>query len=273
MSKRELLSVRQAAALTAAAGLACVDTGLACYASRIEPEHLTLTHPALEKKPPVRTVFFTDLHLGPLYDPSHLTGVVNAINAAKPELVLFGGDFFACFLKDVGRLPFRWIVSELRRIRAPLGKYAILGNHDVKQGAQPFFELLFQEGGFRVLHDEIVQPAPGVTLCGLSPYSRGKLLKQLPEHGWRVVLSHMPDKAQYLDLKNVDLVLAGHTHGGQVCLPNHRPLILPEGGRLFPYGMYRPQGPGFAQLFVSRGIGMSGLPFRFMAPPEIVILE
>ena len=72
--------------------------------------------------------------------------------------------------------------------------------------------------------------------------------------------------------KNVDVMLSGHSHAGQVRLPVLTRLILPPGGKFYPYGLYRPQGPGAAQLYVSRGIGMSGVPFRFLAPPELVVL-
>lgn len=256
---------------TLAAG--AIGLGLAHYAARVEPEMLTITRPALEKKPPVKVVFFSDLHLGYLYHPRHLSAIVDAINEQEPQLVLFGGDFFAKFLKDVNSLSFRWLAEELGRIEAPLGKYAILGNHDVRQGAQPFFELLFTEAGFTILEDEIVQPCPGITLCGLLPYSNGHILRKMPGSGWRVALCHMPDKSRYLNLRHTDLVLAGHTHAGQIRLPVITKMILPPGGKFYPYGMYRPQGPGRAQLFVSRGIGMSGVPFRFMAPPELVVLE
>ena len=262
----------ECAALAGAAACAAA-LGLAHYAAKIEPERLVVTRPRLAKRPPVKTVFFTDLHLGPMYPPAHLEQVVNAINAEQPELVLFGGDFFAHFLQDVHTLPFSWIAAQLRRIRAPLGKFAVLGNHDVRQGARPFFELLFTEGGFTVLWDQIARPCPEIAVCGLAPYSGGGVMRQLPAGCWRVTLCHMPDKCRYLPLKASDLVLAGHSHAGQVRLPVITRMILPPGGKLYPYGLYRPQGRGAGQLFVSRGIGMSGVPFRFLAPPELVVLD
>lgn len=263
----------EAAALAGLCAVGATGLGLAYYAAKIEPERLVVTRPQLAVRPPVKTVFLTDLHLGPMYPPRHLEQVVNLINAEAPGLVLFGGDFFARFLRDAHALPFAWLAAQLRRIEAPLGKYAVLGNHDLREGARPFFELLFAEGGFTVLWDEVISPAPGVSICGLSPYSDGAALRQLPAEGWRVCLCHMPDKCRYLPLEAADLVLAGHTHAGQVRLPVITRMILPPGGKYYPYGLYLPQGPNAAQLFVSRGIGLSGVPFRFMAPPELVALE
>lgn len=255
------------------AGLCATGLGLGIYAAKIEPEMLGVTVAPLDKTPPVRAVFFSDLHLSHLYHFSHLEKIVDSINDLQPQLVLFGGDFFGHFLKEVNSLPFRWLADQLRRINAPLGKFAVMGNHEMREGAWPFFELLFTEGGFQVLRDEIVQPAPGITICGLSPFSKGKVLRQMPKDGWRVVLCHMPDKCRYLNLKNTDLVLSGHTHAGQIRLPVVTRMVLPPGGRRYPYGSYHPQGDHTAQLFVSRGIGMSGVPFRFLAPPELVLLE
>lgn len=267
------LSFAQKAALGfGAAALASTGLALAHYAARVEPEQLGITTPKLDKQPPVKVLFFSDLHIGPMYAHTHLKRIVDSINAQKPDLILFGGDFFAKFLRDAHELPFRWLVHQLQRLEAPLGKYAVLGNHDVRQGAQPFFELLFSEGGFRVLEDEIIQPAPGITICGLLPYSNGHILRKMPSDGWRVVLCHMPDKCRYLNLTNVDLVLSGHSHAGQVRLPIITRMILPPGGKMYPYGLFHPQNTK-AQLFVSRGIGMSGVPFRFLAPPELVLFK
>ncbi len=259
--------------LGAAAGAAVTGAALGWYAAKVEPEQLNITRPALPCPPPVKILFFTDLHLGPMYTPDHLDYLVDAINAEAPQLVLFGGDFFAKFLRDAHMLPFSWLTAQLRRIEAPLGKYAVWGNHDVRDHAAPFYRMLMEHGGFVPLWDKIVQPAPGITLCGLAPYSNGRVLRGMPKEGWRVCLCHMPDKARYLNLSQVDLMLSGHTHNGQIQLPVLTRMILPPGGKMYPYGLYQPQPARDARLFVSRGIGMSGVPFRFLTPPELVVLE
>lgn len=265
---------RKQALLCAAVGAVAAAGGSALfYGAKIEPERITITRPTLKKAPPVKTVFFADAHIGKMYPVRHLTKIVDAINAEAPQLVLFGGDFFASFLKDLPYLPYAVLKAELSRIAAPLGKYAILGNHELRYGCAPFFTLLFRESGFVVLQDEIVSPAPGITLCGLTPHPDGRILHKMPTDGWRVALCHMPDKCRYLPLSHTDLVLAGHSHNGQVRLPVITKMVLPPGGQIYPYGSYWPQGQGSAQLFVSRGLGLSGVPFRFLAPPEIVVLQ
>ena len=261
-------------ALWAAAALGGVcAAGLGYYAHCIEPERLRIVRPQLMQKPPVKVLFFSDVHLGPMYHPEHLEGLVDAINAEKPELVVFGGDFFAKFMRDASMLHFGWLAKQLARIQAPLGKYAVWGNHDVRQGAAPFYRMLMEHGGFVPLWDKIVSPRPDVHICGLAPYSDGKILRKMPKEGWRLCLCHMPDKARYLNLSHVDLMLSGHSHGGQVQLPVLTSMILPPGGKMYPYGHYRPQSQHKAELFVSRGIGMSGVPFRLLHPPELVVFE
>lgn len=164
---------RDAALLAGAAALTAAGLGLAFYAAKLEPRRLTVTRPPLEKKPPLRVVFFSDLHIRRAGAPERLEAVVERINALKPDLVLFGGDFFSKFLRDAWALPFPELARQLRRIRAPKGKYAVLGNHDVRQGARPFFEQLFEAGGFTVLWDQLASPAPGVTLCAFRPTPTG----------------------------------------------------------------------------------------------------
>ncbi len=257
----------------AAGAAAAAGAGLLYYAAKVEPEQLGITRPRLQKSIPVKTVFFSDVHLGKRYAPAHLVQIVDVINAQQPQLVLFGGDFFAKLPRDAEVLDFEWIAGELRRIQAPLGKFAVLGNHDVRYGSQPFFFDLFARGGFSVLWNETVQLESGVSVCGLSPYSSGRALAQLPAEGYRICLCHMPDKARYLALGKCDLMMAGHTHDSQVHLPLLDRLILPPGGKMYPYGSYFPQGEDKAQLFVSRGIGTSGPPLRLRAAPEIVVLQ
>lgn len=260
--------------LYAAAASGCLTAGgLLYYGHKKEPETLTVTRPRLSNPPPVRIVFFSDVHLGGMYAPEHLSAIVDKINSLRPDLVLFGGDFFAKFPDDYVFLDASARAGELARIKAPMGKYAVLGNHDIRKGGRPYAEKLLRAGGFTVLWDSCVSLPCRVEICGLSPYSSGRALKQLPNRGYRICLCHMPDRARYLPLRRCDLMLSGHSHGGQVRLPVLTRVILPPGGKMFPLGLYFPQGKKAGALFVSRGIGMSGLPFRFLCPPELVLLK
>ena len=105
---------RDAALLAGAAALTAAGLGLAFYAAKLEPRRLTVTRPPLEKKPPLRVVFFSDLHIRRAGSPERLEAVAERINALKPDLVLFGGDFFAKFLRDAWALPFSELARQLR---------------------------------------------------------------------------------------------------------------------------------------------------------------
>lgn len=243
------------------------------YASKIEPEKLQITYPKLPQPFPVKTVFFSDLHLGKHYSPSHLSTIVDTINQQNPQLVLFGGDFFAKLPRDICILDFDWLQQQLSRIQAPLGKFAVLGNHDVRYHSKPFFYSLFEKSGFTVLWDSITEISPKIKICGLSPYSNGEILRELPQDGFHICLCHMPDKARYLSLQNCNIMLSGHSHNGQIRLPILTKQILPPGGKMYPYGIYRPQNNCDCTLFVSRGIGTSGPAMRFASCPELVVFS
>ena len=92
--------------LGAAAGAAAAGAAVGWYAAKVEPHRLTVTRPELCRRPPVKTLFFSDVHFGPMYSPEFLEPLVDAINAEAPEMVLFGGDFFAKFGRDAHMLNF-----------------------------------------------------------------------------------------------------------------------------------------------------------------------
>ena len=258
--------------LVSAAGLCAAGIAVAGYAALVEPNRLTVTRPSLPRPVPVRTVFFSDLHIGRKYSPAHLEPIVDAINRLHPQLVLFGGDFFAKLPTDRPVLDFDWIAAQLRRIEAPLGKYAVAGNHDVRHNSLPEFYRLLKAGSFNVLWEQTAQPLPGLEICGLAPYTHGDALRRTDSSAYRICLCHMPDKARYLPLWRCDLMLSGHSHAGQIRLPVLTGQILPPGGKYYHYGLYQPQGKDRAALFVSRGLGVYGPPMRLAAPPEIVLL-
>ena len=107
------------------------------YAWLIEPNLLRVSRQeaaADGKTGPLTVVFFTDTHFGSLYSPDHLSRIVEKINAEKPDLVLFGGDFFDAYAKDAALFDLEQIGETLSEIDAGLGKYAVWGNHDRAAG-------------------------------------------------------------------------------------------------------------------------------------------
>ncbi|HYD51385.1 MAG TPA: metallophosphoesterase [Gemmatimonadaceae bacterium] len=224
---------------------------------------------------PIRMVFASDFHAGPVTDPSLLDEACRAIAAAGPQLLLLGGDFVYRRARDVDVLARR-----LGDIDAPLGKFAVLGNHDYLGEEEHIVERLGAAGVQVLVNESARLPAPhdDVFVCGLDDpiYGAPDIASTLHGvRGRRILLMHAPDGLLQLGEEEwFNLALCGHTHGGQVALPFGIPLVLPAGrlNRRFSNGVYegrrgwlRGNGP----LLVSRGIGCSSVPVRLFAAPEI----
>jgi predicted MPP superfamily phosphohydrolase len=208
----------------------------------------------------IRFVHFTDLHHKG--DREWLVSVVSTINACKPEFVCFTGDLIeeSQHLSETLEL--------LQQIQAPL--YGVPGNHDYWSGAD-FEEVAkgFEKTGGAWLIDRSVAVAQGrVHLHGLS-CEKGKILPPIPGVK-NVLLAHYPNWCEKLAPHRFDLMLAGHSHGGQVRLPFYGALVVPFGVDDYELGRFdTPAGP----LYVGAGIGTFYLDVRFNCRPEITLIE
>ncbi len=218
----------------------------------------------------VRLAFLTDLHLGPYMGRQQLTEWVEATALLEPDLVVFGGDLVdQMYAGDLSE-----VVELLPQLASPLGVYAVLGNHDrTKYRKLAPFESALAEAGVTLLVNEGVQLRPDLYLAGLDDWRTGHPNAERSlagaSAGARVMVSHNPDAIPHMPA-GIDLLLAGHTHGGQVRLPLVGPLVTSsEYGRRYAEGWVDAPMPAF----VSRGLGVSMLPFRFLCPPELVLLE
>lgn len=231
---------------------------------------------------PLRAAFLTDLHYGPFIRAGSVRAWVDATNAERPNLVLLGGDYLDRRLTE-GAQP---LLDELSRLRAPLGVYGVWGNHDYASFAAPNPAVratrrqeqaaAFARAGVTVLRNEgrpvredlyvggtddflWSDPDPRAALAGAQ--GRATLL-----------LCHNPDQLPELP-QAAGLALCGHTHGGQVRLPllGALPFMIPSryGAR---YDMGWKEGAFGTPAYVSRGLGVSGLPARNLCEPEIVVL-
>ena len=221
--------------------------------------------------PPLRIVFASDFHAGPITHPELLNEASRAIAGAKPDLLLLGGDFIAPHARYIDGL-----AERLRQIEAPLGKFAVLGNHDLYADDEYIVERL-AAAGVRTLNNACARlPAPydDIILCGLDDPTVGSpnaLAAVGGADGVRIVLMHSPEGLLWLRGHRFELAFCGHTHGGQVALPGGRPIVMPGGplNRKYAHGRHRLPDHGDATLIVSRGIGCSGVPVRLFARPEV----
>jgi predicted MPP superfamily phosphohydrolase len=196
--------------------------------------------------------------------------LVDIINQLKPDLVVFTGDSVNLDM-HTGMRTFKHFMNKLD---ARLGKFAVKGNIDWYWRNTD----LFADTGFRLLAKESIALTKhgetfivsGLSYEYLNLYS--KTLKDIPPNRFSILLCHTPDLIEDVKKRNVDLYLAGHTHGGQVALPLYGALItLSRHGKKYEAGKYT---VGDTILYVNRGVGMEGGIFpriRFFARPEITV--
>ncbi len=230
----------------------------------------------------LRLVQLSDLHLGIFMSPERLRGYIEKVNRLEPDLICITGDIAA----DLAGLEAG--LAELSRLKARLGVFAILGNHDVYCGADRVAELLGERTEFRLLRDEVAVVESGgqrLHLVGIEDrggpdHFRGlkrderidRLCAQLPAGSPFVLLTHRPDLFKHAARRGASLVLAGHTHGGQLALPwpRQRPLSIARFITPWPRGTYE---IGNSVLHVNRGLGMTGQPIRLATPREVTVIR
>jgi predicted MPP superfamily phosphohydrolase len=211
-------------------------------------------------------VHLSDLHFDPSYRRRFFEAVADEAGRWEADLVVFTGDLF----DDDATLD--WVVPVLSRVRGRWGQFAILGNHDYRRDYRRAAEELGR-AGFTVLDGRWIRlELDGATLAlgGTSaPWGPDLDPAGMPEADLRIVLSHTPDRFYRLASLGVDLVLAGHNHGGQYRLPIVGPVLMPSVySRRFDRGFFR---RGRTLMYVSQGIGAEH-PLRIGCPPEIARL-
>ena len=225
-----------------------------------------------------KIVQISDFHFQEYTEATFLEAVVRRVNEAAPDLVVLTGDFVSS-----GPLPRHFSVRMgyhcaeiLSRIHCPL-RYAILGNHDFLVGAHAITDALLTHGIPVLANNSVALERDGrrLWLGGTQDALEGRpnLTAALPAGRNAeplILLVHEPDFADHAAGRQIDLMLSGHTHGGQVRLPFLPPLLLPKMGTRYVEGHFRLRDG--MQLYVNRGIGAVNLPFRFRCPPEISVL-
>lgn len=229
---------------------------------------------------PLRIAHITDLHIGPLLEAERLAGFVERINRLEPDLVAITGDVFDFdpAYVDAG-------CRVLADLTARHGVFAVLGNHDVYTGADTVAAGLARHTSVRLLRDDWVRVevdggeliVAGAEDSGVGWTERdsthdalARLAAEIPDDLPRLLLVHRPSYFRHAAQLGFPLVLAGHTHGGQVALPlathwNPSRMIADRTRGRFDLGA--------STLYVSRGLGMAGLSLRINCPREIAMLE
>lgn len=221
---------------------------------------------------PVTVALFSDLHLGnATMDRTRLTRIVGQVNGLRPDLIVITGDMVSWCGAGRARRAAPILTQALRGLRAPLGTVAILGNHDHDSDATLLTRAL-GDAGVSVLTNGAVRRGP-LAIGGLDDPATGRerirpMLAALdPLPGARMVLAHSPKPIWHLP-KGGTLLLAGHTHCGQIVIPGLWQLMadMPD----FRCGVVHDRR---RTTIVSGGLGTSRLPLRFGAPPDIWLIK
>lgn len=227
----------------------------------IEPEWIATRRVRIPgKKPTHRVVHFTDLHYRG--DRSLLTGVVKMINALAPDLACFTGDIVE---------EERYLAAALdilKGIRVPL--YGVPGNHDYWSAASfaPIARAFESTGGAWLVDREVPAPDGRISIVGAAGHDTGFIATA--GRGKRLLLTHYPAFADLARGHRFSLILAGHSHGGQLRIPFWGAPFLPWGTGRYDRGLFRtPAGP----LYVNPGIGTFYAPVRIFCRPEITLIE
>lgn len=248
------------------------------YVWQGEPNWLDITRMELPLKnlpsafAGTRLVHFSDVHLGFNKDAHDLARLVKHIKESEPDMICFTGDIVDSDAEDL-----KDSVALLAELSAPLGKYAIFGNHDYKN--TELLSSLLQTAGFRLLRNQsylIKRGGAVMAVAGLEDMLKSRpdpeaALKGIPEGTCTVLMMHEPDYADEAEGYPFALQLSGHSHGGQVRLPFVGAPYTPFGSLKYISGLYY-TGKNAMPVYVNRGFGETYMPFRLLCRPELTVL-
>ncbi|HLM61500.1 MAG TPA: metallophosphoesterase [Pyrinomonadaceae bacterium] len=218
----------------------------------------------------LRLVHLSDIHHSPFTGLEHISRAVEIANELKPDIIALTGDFVSHESEYI--LP---MAEVLGKLESEFGTFACLGNHDHRTDAELITNSLRAENIKVLINEGFRFSARGASfwLCGVDDYMVGKtdlraaLRGSFPDE-MKMLLAHNPKILYRAARASVDLMLSGHTHGGQIRLRDEQKKILPR--RKFASGLYRRKD---TQVYITRGIGTVVLPVRFGCPPEISLIE
>lgn len=238
-----------------------------------------------------RIVQISDVHLGSFDNPDKIKEAVKIINSQYPDLIVLTGDLINVCAEEAN--PF---IDELQELKAPYGKYAIIGNHDIGDYRRWYsipivnedprkVETLFKQIDFTLLRNNRVYLKKGIDQyigligidnCGKAPYKcygdLNKATEGMAQMPFNILLSHDPNfwETNVVGKTKIDLTLSGHTHGGQIAFPLFGMKWSPISfSQKYVSGLFK---EGSQYLYVNQGLGYLGFNARVNVPPEITLI-
>lgn len=216
----------------------------------------------------LKIVHFTDFHYGETTNLSTLKQLVKEINIEKPDIVVFTGDFFDKS-KKLNDSEINNITHELENITNTYGKYFVSGDHDIKF---PNYEEIFTNAGFTNLNDKfdiiLSKQNESILISGTNYQSDLKYYDELFKNElpiYKINIMHEPDTYDDISLYNYNLILAGHSHNGQINIPIYGPLYTEKGAKKYYKPHYKLNN---TDMYISSGIGTTMFNYRLFNRPS-----
>lgn len=262
--------------------LCIIIGGCLFYAFRIEPYRLTINQFEINpnNSQQLKVVQFSDIHIKEDFTYQNLDRIVNQINQQDPDIVIFTGDLYdnyANYNDDTN------IINQLQKMKANYAKIAIWGNRDYGGGASREYENIMTKAGWTILKNQnfdiTTDNDKQILITGLDDSILGKVEMPDTDHShydYQILLSHEPDTADLFREYSYDLILSGHSHGGQIDIPL-LPAISQKAASSTSYaskytgGMYKLNDK--TSLYVNTGIGTTHISARFGVVPEIAVFK
>lgn len=246
------------------------------YGYYIEPNNLSIKEYKIENKDipdsfdGLKIIHFSDVHYKSTVDTTYLKKIVKLINKQNPDLVIFTGDFldkrFNYSAKEIEEAK-----NEINKIESTLGNFSVSGNHDMVNNPEGF-KNIFSEN-FTILENEekliYFKETTPISLVGFSDALETKVNYDILEkenNYFRFIMLHEPDEYEKIKEYDFDIMFAGHSHNGQVRLPLIGTIYTPVGSKKYYQEYYKLDN---REIFISNGIGTSGLDVRFLSTPSI----
>jgi uncharacterized protein len=276
LARRAVRTLQRGAVWTATryalAGILC---SAVLWGRFVEPNWLQVHETTLGSSCGVKVALISDIHMGSFGRAHDLERLVARLNTLQIDAILVAGDWTAEPAHDLAQ-----VFAPLKKLRHPV--YSVTGNHDEEHPGPPLTEALrlaLTDLGVRHIEDQAVMLGQ-CELVGLGDLRSGSTARELPSRlarrsavpsSQRIVLTHEPETGSYLPADYAAWMLAGHTHGGQIQLPWLSPYLLKNFGR-YPLRRGSYQRP-HTKVFITSGVGTSGIPFRFRVRPVVDVLS
>lgn len=265
--------------------LSLICAGFFFYSIYVSVERINIDYGTLSSEKissdlnDVSIAFFSDIHYGTFMNEERLTSMIEKINNTHPDILVFVGDIFDHPEKTMpSEDDIQLITTLMTSLDAPLGKFAVLGEQDLaNDDIKAVVQNMLYQSNFEILNNSSVRlrnkTNASISLIGVDSLINGtpdftSAYSNVNAEEFNILVTHCPDivSSAELPLSSTDVVLAGHSHGGQVYFPLLGPIFSIEGAKTYNHGSYTINN---TKLIVTNGIGTTNMDMRLFAPPQL----